>query len=261
MLHAWDWAFADRWIPELSFGFSTLTAYPDADPETNTVDGYVEHYGAGNFSWATLRAAAGANARGGWDYDIVHVIVSGSSNTLWNLMGRSIFLFDTSTLTSGASISAAVMSIYGYSKQDQNVITPSTMLYTSAPATDTAVVSGDFDSLGAVAQSDTAITYAGWSVTAYNDITLNSTGIGNISKTGITKYGCRSGNYDGPNSEPSYTWVAIDSWSEVSGYYADQDGTANDPKLVVTYSTYTEDVPYVIAYVTRTDLFAGSSRT
>src|SRR5258708_5424922 len=30
-IHFWDWLIADRFIPQWSYGFSTLTAFPDAD--------------------------------------------------------------------------------------------------------------------------------------------------------------------------------------------------------------------------------------
>jgi len=235
-LHAWDWAFADRWIPELSFGFSTLTKYPDADPETNTVDGSAgQTYVIGSgVSWATIRAGAGnsaddSSASGDGGIWITADSVSGN----WRALYRGIYLFDTSSLTAAATISATVLSLYGSNKQDDLSITPNVDIYVSGPATNTAVVAGDFDSVLTTSQTGSPITYAGLSVVGYNDFTFNGTGIGNVSKTGISKFGTANANYDVANSAP--TWATTNS-SGFNTYMADQTGTANDPKLVVTYT-------------------------
>ena len=55
-LHAWDWAIADRWVPAWSAGLSTLTAYPDAHPESMTVDGNLQVNVFGD-TWANVIAA------------------------------------------------------------------------------------------------------------------------------------------------------------------------------------------------------------
>ena len=233
-LHTWDWCVADRWVPELSFGFSTLTKYPDADPETNTVDGYVyQGYSTGSgVSWATIIAAAGNNVTDTVANDDVIWLWADTSSGNWQACLRAIYLFDTQTLTSSAVISAAVISLYGTGKSDGLAVTPDIDIYTSAPASNTVLAAGDYDSLGSTSQTGSPITYAGWSASAYNDFTFNATGIGNISKTGISKFGTRNANYDVAGSPP--TWSSNSSW--LSGYFADQTGTANDPKLVVTYT-------------------------
>lgn len=236
-LHAWDWCVADRWVPELSFGFATLTKYPDADPETNTVDGYVEHDvgGASSISWDSLIAAAG-NGSGDVDTTDVGIFIycgnAGRDGTYAGL-SRGIYLFDTSSLTSVAVISSAVLSLYGSSKSDEMSASPNIDIYTSAPASNTGLVSGDFDSLGSTSQTGSPITYAGYSTAGYNAFTFNSTGIGNVSKTGISKYGSRNANYDVAASGPSW---AADAILTLLAYAADNAGTSNDPKLVVTYA-------------------------
>jgi len=232
-LHAWDWCVADRWVPELSFGFATLTSYPDADPETNTVDGSVGFYSAAENSWATVRDNAGSGFDDTALSDVAAYIRAYSTTDTWAGMYRGIFLFNTSALTGSAVISAATKSLYGVSKRDDVAWNAALNIYTSAPASNTALEAGDFDSLGTVAQSDTSITHDSWSITGYNDFALNSTGIGNISKTGITKFGSRFATYDVANSAPTWSSLAI---NRVNCYYADQTGTTNDPKLVVTYT-------------------------
>jgi len=106
-------------------------------------------------------------------------------------------------LTSSADISAAVLSLYGRNKTDDLSITPNVDIYTSAPASNTALANGDFDSLGSTSQTGSPITYADFSISGYNAFTFNSTGRGNISKTGISKFGSRNANYDVANSAPS----------------------------------------------------------
>lgn len=232
-MHVWDWAFSDRWVPKLSFGFSTLTKYPDADTESATVDGNVKgEDGTGTSTWAQIIGRSGDGFDDSSAASEVCEIVEDSGG--WFRVKRGIFLFDTSTLTSGASISAAVLSLYGSGKNDGISITPDVDIYTSNPASNTALEAGDFDSLGAVSQTGSPISYASWNTSGYNDFTLDSTGRGNISKTGISKFGTRNANYDVAESEPSrgYAWAI----SELLAYMADQAGTTNDPKLVVTYT-------------------------
>src|SRR3990167_1656180 len=123
-LHFWDWVFADRFYPELSFGFLTLTAFPDPDPETTTVDGFVNRASAGGESWATIIAGAGTSniANGG---NITFIYTQADSTTdEWTNNRRSIFLFDTSALTADATISAVVLSLFGSAKTDALSVTP-----------------------------------------------------------------------------------------------------------------------------------------
>jgi hypothetical protein len=148
-------------------------------------------------------------------------------------MDRYIALFDTSALTAAAAISAAVLSLYGDDKGNALGCSPNIDIYTSAPASNTALVAGDFDCLGTVSQTGSPITYAAWSITGYNAFTFDATGRGNISKTGISKFGARNANYDVANTAPS--WVTnVDAY--VTALNADSAGTTNDPKLVVTYT-------------------------
>lgn len=59
-LHFLDWLFIDRWIPEYSFGFDSLTAYPQAGSGggNTTVDGVV--YTFLQSTWDLARTASPA---------------------------------------------------------------------------------------------------------------------------------------------------------------------------------------------------------
>lgn len=235
-MHGWDYLIADRLVPRLSFGFATLTRYPDPNTETSSVDGYAAHsYGAGSgVSWATLMADAGNLSNDtSADEGLVYIQADTTSGQ-WRDNRRAIFLFDTSALGADATITAAVLSLNNSGNADTPGWAPNSDIYTSNPASNTAVASGDYDSLGSTSQTGgNPCAYASWSYQNYHDFTLDSTGIGNIAKTGISKFGSRNANYDVAGTSP--TWGSGGS-CYVGIYWADQTGTTQDPKLVVTYT-------------------------
>lgn len=231
IIHIWDF-FADFAIPQLSFGFSTLTANP-AVGANSPCDGVTyRSMAAPGEVWATLIAGAGTFASvTGDSTTICFYLVSTSTNLQWQMVSRMFFNFDTSSLGSGATISAAVMSMFGSSKSDSLTVTPNIDVYTATPAATNTLAITDFQNVGSVSQTGTPITYAGWSTTAYNDFTFNATGIGNVSKTGISKFCLRNASYDVATVAPA--WVS-NGVSELKGRYADD--LTNVPKLVITYT-------------------------
>jgi hypothetical protein len=235
VLHQWDIYIANNFCPQWNLGFDTLTVYPDANPETKTVDGYVaQNYGTSTgVSWNTLINAAGNVGAPSGSADVFVDIWFHNVDSQWRQLVRSIFLFDTSSLTSNAVIDSAIFSLRGYGKGDSSSISPNLNVFSSAPASNTNLVAGDYDSLGTTAFCDTAITYSGFSTSAYNNFTLNSTGISAISKTGISKFGVRNANYDVSGTAPTWTSTAE---AYFQCFFAEYSGTANDPKLVVTYT-------------------------
>lgn len=237
-MHAWDWAVADRWVPAWSAGFSTLTAFPDANPESTTVDGIVAQAFGATLSWANIRTAAGNYSDDTSSSEaIVRIVANTGTSDVWDGNNRAIFLFDTSALTSSASISAATLSLFGTSKQDGLSITPNYDIYPSTPASNTALVNADYAQVGTTSQTGSPIAYGSFSTSAYNDSAFNATGLGNISKTGISKFGVRNASYDAAGVAP--TWSSTATPSELRINFADQAGTTNDPKLVVTYTVPT----------------------
>ncbi len=206
--------------------------YPEPNPETSTVDGYIYREASGS-SWANLR-----DGGGGFQY-------SGESDSIgspsridadgnWFRLMRGIFLFDTSSLTSSAIISDAVLSLYGSSKVDNLNILPNIDIYTSTPASNTSLVGADFSQVGSISQTGNPISFNNFTNSVYNNFTFNTTGKGNISKTGISKFGARNANYDVANVEP--TW-SLNQLSYININFAETAGTSQDPKLVVTYTS------------------------
>lgn len=215
---------------------TTTIFYSNAHPESTSVDGVVEHYtyfGAGlGLAWAALVAAAGTDSDDAtWDAACVRFISNVDANK-WARLSRGIALFDTSGLLGDDVISSATLSLYGLSKKDDDGWLPSINIYSAAPASNTALVAGDFDSLGTTPFCDTPITYANWSITGYNDFVLNAAGLAAISKGGITKFGVRNANYDVAGTPP--TWTATERSAELWWHQAEVE-IAYNPKLTITY--------------------------
>lgn len=219
---------------------ATLIVFPDAHPESTSVDGYTRHttFSSPYLTWADLIAAAGLSAVDTEEWtSLVLIQAAPTPNTdKWRVLNRSILLFDTSGLPDGAPILSATLSIHGSEKADYLGIAPDINVYGSAPASDTGLVAGDYDSLGNTPFCDTPITYASWQANGtagWNDFILNSDGIATISRTGITKLGLRNANYDVAGSAPA--WTSILS-TYMRGYLAEDSG-GRKPRLVITYGS------------------------
>lgn len=235
-MHIWDWFMADhfRLAPQLSFGFSTLTVSPGSIGAENPVDGTVR-FTTDNLTWAEVRDATDGTSKvtNGGASSYVMRIKSGTNSNTYQSIYRAITCFDTSALTAGATISATTFSFYANAGgSDEASWTPDINVYTANPAATNALAVADYDQIGAVAQCDTPVTYSGWNTSAgYKDFTFNATGIGNVSKTGISKFGLRNANYDVANSAP--TWSTVKE-SRYLGTFS--PAGENMPKLVITYT-------------------------
>ncbi len=217
-----------------------VTFYPDAHPESTSVDGYVAHFtgsiGTG-ISWSALRAASGNESDDdgteciNWGLAYFTSDTTGQDN-LWTYLIRGIALFDTSFLPDDAIIESAVLSLYGAAKMDGLSVAPSTNIYSANPASNTDLESSDFVNVGTIAFCDEPITYAAWVTNGYNDFILNAEGLAAISKTGVTKIGIRNANYDAAGVAPAWK---RNSSSGVEWYQADK-GSGYEPKLVIEYS-------------------------
>lgn len=229
-------------------GHTTTVVYPDADPETTSADGYTVHntgLDTNGISWASLTAAAGTDGRANNAEDTAMGIRSAIGST-WRYIARGVFLFDTSSIPDNDTIFSATLSLYGSDKQDNLSISPNINIYSSNPATTTDVVAGDFDSLGSTDFS-TPISYTNFSTSSYNNFPLNSSGIGSITKTNISKFGTRNSNYDALGIEPTWSSAVL---SFMNVWQAETSGTTEDPKLTIShtattgYTTVVSDIDY-----------------
>jgi hypothetical protein len=212
----------------------SATFYPDANPETSSVDGYVNQSDYNGTTWASIHDGAGNEVNDSIDDWAIAEIYADDESNKWRMIRKAIFLFDTSSLDDNAIISAATLSLYGgsaYPKADPAGWLPTINIYSSNPASNTALVGSDYATLGTTAFCNTPITYAAWSQ-AYNDFALNTTGIAAISKTGVSKFGAREAKYDVANSAPTWSNAALSYF----GVFFAEKGTGYKPKLVVTYT-------------------------
>jgi hypothetical protein len=231
LCHWFDMRVANPWVPALNLGFDTLTRYPDAHPETDTVDGYTGRSGVDE-TFPTIIAAGGLIGDDAEASTFINYLSGSVTSDQFSQLRRGIFLFNTAAIGAGSVVSAATFSVWGIGKR--NAIGSSDfVLVASTPTTNTAVGWPDYGFLGST--SFGAITHANFDATdtVYSNLTINGSGITDINITGITKYGSkfewdRAGTFSG-------------SWSADSSYYQinmaeNASGTAKAPKLVVTYT-------------------------
>jgi hypothetical protein len=223
-------------------GATESTFYPDAHVETTTVDGMVGCGELGNESWATLEGHAGGYSN---DNSIEIELAINTNATGFNTLRRGITLFNTGpTIPADNSITDATLSMATRaSSLDQLSISPALQIVSSAPASDTALANGDFDSLGSTGFS-TAIPFMSFAALGvYNSWVLDANGIANITKgSGVSKFGGIESVYDLGGSTPGHT---ASSTTRCNVSAADTTGTNLDPKLVVTHAAPTF-VPYAL---------------
>jgi hypothetical protein len=234
--------------------------YPDPDAESTSVDGATQCYNR-NLTWADLKAITTSDSAdpSRAAYGAAGIRCSTTNNQFKELL-RSFFLFDTSGLDNSATISAAVLSIKGSDVATQKyALGGSVVIVASAPASNTDLVKGDFDSVSFDAFSDT-ITFQTLADTNYHNWTLNAAGIAAISLTGITKLATIA-EEDRANSAPAWS---SDAGSIYVCCFADTANTTSDPKLAVTYTTgtaYTQSCSATGAFVATIAKTPKPSRT
>jgi hypothetical protein len=246
-MHTWDIIFANNFAPNLNLGFDTLTVYPSAG-SVSPIDGRVMRTGV-NESFSTIRSGAGNSVWPDQTEGNIFLVASSTSNQYQELV-HWYHCFDTSALTSAATISAAVMSLFGSGKDNQ-LGSPDYHVASASLASTSALANGDFQNIGRT--SFGSVAYASWSTTGYNNITLNASGIAAISKTGVTQFSGQL-SWDILNSTTGLTW-SNSAGSRFNAYFADQTGTTNDPKLVITYTTPTSYTATYSEAITLTETF------
>lgn len=211
----------------------TSTTYPDPDPETTTVDGVT--YRDANQSWTNLRAGAGTVGNDTVDQE-GFVYVGHYNGGQWQYCQRSIFLFDTSSLTASANISAATWSCVCFAKGATGNFGVALNVCGSSPASNTAIVAADYQQTQTTLFCDTKIAYASFTAdgTTRNDFAFNAAGLAAISTTGVTKTSGKEANFDITGTDPAGSGSQTDY---ITCAYADKTGgTTNDPRLITTYT-------------------------
>lgn len=213
---------------------TTSTFYPnaDGDPSPTSVDGRLGHVES-NQTWATILNGAGTFAFPSEAANAVIHYACGNAG-LYSQITRSMILFDTSSL-GGDTIDSATKSTYGNSKNNDTGESPDSNVYAADPASNTDLIASDAakGNFGTTAFSDTTLTYANFTLGAYNDYVFNASGLAAIDGSGISKFSLRDPSYDVAENTPAHV-VAESCWQNI--IFADTAGTATDPKLVVVHS-------------------------
>lgn len=206
---------------------ATTTVYPDANPETTTCDGRVFRASVTE-DWSVLAAGAG-NGFSDTDASIngIDLFASATSNK-WQQNVRSIFLFDTSAIDDTENIDSATFTVARGTVTGVLSGTAVTVVG-STPASNTGLAASDYGQVGSTPYATAAALGSGANV-----FTLNSTGLAAVSKTGVTKLGLREKNYDIDGVAP--TWSSTVRYAAALTF-AEQTGSTNDPKLIVSSTT------------------------
>jgi hypothetical protein len=156
----------------------------------------------------------------------------------YQYLHRSIFLFDTSSIGSSNTLTGAVLSLY-ISQVQVPINTNNyyrTYIVSSNPASNTALVAADYSTLGSTSFCDgglyvctTAEAVVNYNLYQYYD--LNSSGLSNISKTSVSKFGLKTG-FD-MNTTAFNTWTA-NKEATINISTADR-GASYQPLLTVYY--------------------------
>ncbi len=204
------------------------TFNPDAHPEVTSVDGRVRLFHAAGLTWAAIRGGNGTFADDSTPSSSSVSIQADAATDKWQQLIRFIMLFDTSSLADDTTIASATLILWGRIGLDSLSINPSINIYASNPASNTAVVAGDYNSLGTTPLA-TAIAHSSWSQTGANVFTLNAAGLALITKTGITKLGARL-VCDATDSEPA--WSSGQKQSTFAFDSAEDIGTPPELRVV-----------------------------
>ena len=221
---------------------TVTTVYSEAHGAggATTTDGGVAHQTGGSAAtWATLVAGAGTTPPAAVDQEATNFTLSGwdehgSTSNRWTALERGIVLFTDPGIDAGDVITAATLSGYGKYKGTA-AGDPTIKVYSSNPASNTAIVAGDFDSLGSTSFTDTTLLGSNLDLSDFNDWVLNANGLANINKNAISKFGFRDATYDVADSAPAWQGGAPDM--NIRIWSADEDQTGDRrPKLVITHS-------------------------
>jgi hypothetical protein len=218
--------------PNISSAWGTVsTFHSDGHPESNSFDGGASE--TATETWATLRGAAGD---GSSDSAATYTVRYTASSTTdkYTVLRRGINLFDTSALPDSDVISSATFGFTAGVKNDP--FSDSYSMVTSTPASNTAVANSDYAQLQDVIQApNMSVASITTDNATFNTWTLNSTGLGNINKTGVSKFGQKFAA-DLVNS-PTPTWSSgADQYVDYNTAEESQPGDVR-PVLTVTHST------------------------
>ena len=220
----------------------TLIQYPDPSPETTTCDGNLSRGDTADETWTTIRAGVGQIADTTASTINAPCYVNSVTANQFSALRRGHTGFDTISLSSRSTISSATVGYFGSSKLDDVGSADLTFdIVSSTPASNNALVTGDYGNLGSASWSTASISYANFNTSAYNTLTLNAAGLAGINKTGVSNIGVKAGK-DISGVQPTYggsTQQTRTIWKS-----SETSGVASDPKLTVVFTLASGTINY-----------------
>lgn len=211
-------------------GTVSVTKNSDADPETDTMDAKLDKFNK-DVSFASIRGGNADSADASIAQSNMALIAASTTNNQFSDLVRAMFLFDISSIPSGAVITSVTFEIYVTSKSNGlgNLLT---VVVSSSPVSNTVIATTDYTNVGSVAFSDT-IAINSLNTSSYNLWTLNASGLTHVNDAltgdGIVKLATLIDN-DRSGSAPS--WVS----GAASGFAGDYTDGVNKPKLIIVYT-------------------------
>lgn len=174
-----------QWFPHYA---TTTTARPDASVESTTVDGYAGRGGV-NQTFANIRSGAGTDSSDTNANLSMYVQTSGTTDQ-FEFMYRNLVTIDFTGVDDAEEKDSITITVTGNGKTN-NIGSPDLHFVTSTPASNTAVVNGDYGQTGTTSLG--SLSYASFPATgATADTLLNATGLAAISLTAVSKFGART---------------------------------------------------------------------
>ena len=241
-IHGFDKMFAEKFFPELDLGFATLTAYPQSGGGGGNVscDGFMFFYRTSANTWAFVIGDDGTNVTPVTSQNYPTVSGFVPYNAIgWQQNYRGAFSMDTSSLGS-STLNSANIFLTPHSLTDTLSANPTLCIFGSTQANANTLVAADYARIGNTPFSDTHDANH-MSMEMEYTFTLNSSGIANINKTGVSKFGLKEYTYDYGATTPPYVGSGA---SYLSIYNADSG--ANIPRLEVAYSVGSSQVTQMI---------------
>lgn len=205
---------------------ATTTIYPDSgDPAATAVDGDVRR-NSGDSTWSAARDTADGTSANGV-VDPQYVVAGRLNATPVYEVYRSFHHFDTSAIPDGDTISGATIDLYDVASSSGS---DDIGVQAATTASNTTLAVGDYDAMTIDTPTEFATRVTSFTGSAYNSWTLNANGIAHISKTGVDKFVFRMAR-DIDNTTPPDTPRQYRGFSS-----ADQAGTTQDPRLVITHA-------------------------
>lgn len=207
-----------------------VTFNPDPNPESTTVDGIVR--GSSQGTWATLIGGV-ANFVDDSSASGDLLVQATTTSNVYEQYRHVFFGFDTSSIGAGQQVDSATLALNFDNQRVTNSLGLSSQIYTSSPASNTALAIGDYMAFGSTPLTDSARDMNSESFDRTNvEQTLNADGRSAINMESVTNLGI---GVTAAHESGSPTWTS-GAAAKINILTAETTGTANDPLLTVTHS-------------------------